>query len=122
MRTFDRVYYAAIALTLAGCACLPWLVPLSYRVLGFDPQLVDASTSAALQAHAATASLRRGVVVGVLLLAVGLLVLSVAGLVLRARRRTGLPWVLLALTAIAAAGVMAIASAALLAGGSGMCC
>jgi hypothetical protein len=58
----------------------------------------------------------------VLLLAVGLLVLSVAGLVLRARRRTGLPWVLLVLTAIAAAGVMAIASAALLAGGSGMCC
>jgi hypothetical protein len=30
--------------------------------------------------------------------------------------------VLLVLTAIAAAGVMAIASAALLAGGSGMCC
>lgn len=122
MRTFARVYYATLALTLAGSICLPWLVPISLRALGFDPQLTHADTVAAAQAYAATASLRRGFVAGVLLLAMGVVALSVAGLLLGAPRRTDIPKALLALAAFAATSVAVIAAIALLAGGSGMCC
>lgn len=122
MRTFSRVYYATLALTLAGCTCLPWLVPLSYRVLGFDPDLAYTDTVIGFQAHTATASLRRGFISGVMVLALSLIALSLAAMVLRVRRRTGLPWVVLVLTTAGATGVAAMAAAALVAGGSGMCC
>ena len=122
MRTFGRVYYAVAAATLAAAACLPWLVPLSYRVLGLEPRLARAGTFAAFQAHLATASLRRGFLSGVLLLALSLVALSLAALLLRARRRTDLPWPLLALTTVAAAGVAVVSMAGLVGDGGGMCC
>ena len=122
MRTFTRVYFAVAALTLVACTCLPWLVPLSYRLLGFEPELAYADGAAAIQAHAATASLRRDFIFGVLLLALCLIALSIAGLILRARRRTDLSWVAVVLTTLLGAAVAVIAVAALLSGAGGMCC
>ena len=122
MRAFGRVYYAVAAVTLAAVACLPWLVPMSYRVLGFEPRLARAGTFAAFQAHLATASLRRGFLSGVLLLALSLVALSIAALILRAWRRTDLPWPVLALTTVGAAGVAVVALAGLVVAGGGMCC
>ena len=120
MRAFGRVYYAVAAVTLAAVACLPWLVPLSYRVLGFDPRLARSGTFAAFQAHLATDSLRRGFLSGVLLLALTLVAFSIAALILRARRRTDLPWPILALATVGGAAVAVVALTGLTAGG--MCC
>lgn len=119
MRTFGRVYYTMAAATLAAVACLPWLVPLSYRALGFEPRLARAGTFPAFQAHLATLAFRRRFLAGVLLLALGLAALSLAALVLRARRRSELPWPLLALTAVGAAFVAVVALAGMTAGA---CC
>ena len=117
MRPFERVYYAVAALTLAAVACLPWLVPLSYRVLGFEPWLARSGTHAGFQAHMATLSLRRRFLDGVLVLALTLVALSLVALVLRALRRTNVPWPVLALTLAGAAGVAFVVIAGLAAGG-----
>ena len=117
MRPFERVYYAVTAVTVAAVACLPWLVPLSYRVLGFEPWLARSGTYEAFKAHMATLSLRRGFLTGVLLLALSLVALSLAALLLRARQRTDLPWSILALTLAGAAGVAVVVIAGLAAGG-----
>ena len=122
MRTFGRVYYAVAALTLAASACLPWLVPLSYRALGFEPRLARSGTFAAFQADLATASLRREFLFVLMLLALGLVALSVVALILRVRRRSGLPWPVVALTAVGAIGVAVVALAGLQVAGGGMCC
>jgi hypothetical protein len=125
-RTIGRMYYTLAALTAVAVACLPWLVPLSYRALGVDPALVDAGTHAAFQAHLATYALRGRLLAGVLLpLALGLLTLSLTALVLRVVRRGDAmagrlpPWPLLVLTAAGAAGVAVIVVAGLTAG---VCC
>lgn len=116
MRTFDRVYYTLAAVSLVAVACLPWLVPLSYRALGLDPQLERSYTSAAYRSQEATASLRVGILVVVLLLALSIAALSFAALVLRVRRRTDLPWLVLALTTVGAAYVAAVVGLALMMG------
>jgi hypothetical protein len=122
MRAFGLVYYAAVAVTLAAVACLPWLVPLSYRVLGFAPQPARSGTYAAFQAQLATAALRRGFLGGMLSLALSLVALSLVALILRLRRRTTLPWPVLAPTTVGAAGVAVVALAGLVMSGGGMCC
>lgn len=119
MRAFARVYYAVAAMTLAAVTCLPWLEPLSYRALGFAPELARAGTFAAFQAHLATTALRRSFLAGVLWLAVTLGALSLAALFLRARRRAELPWLVLVVTLVGAAGLAVVAIAGLAAG---MCC
>lgn len=116
MRPFERVYYAVAVLTLAAVTCLPWLVPLSYRVLAFEPWLARSGSHAAFQAHVATLSLRRGFLAGVLLLAVSLMALSLVALPRRALRRTNVPWPVLALTLAGAAGVAVVLIAGLAAG------
>ncbi|HEU5175122.1 MAG TPA: hypothetical protein VFT96_10250, partial [Gemmatimonadaceae bacterium] len=103
--------------TLAAVAYLPWLVPLSYRVLGFEPWLARSGTHAGFQAHMATLSLRRRFLDGVLVLALTLVALSLVALVLRALRRTNVPWPVLALTLAGAAGVAFVVIAGLAAGG-----
>lgn len=122
LRRFGRVYYTVAGVTLAAVACVPWLLPLSYRVLGFDPRFADAGTYEAFQAHLATASLRRGFLDGMLLLALSLVALSIAAIILRARRRTAVPWPVAALTTGGAAGVAVLALAGLMMSGGGMCC
>ena len=117
MRPFERVYYAVAAVTLAAVACLPWLVPLSHRVLGFEPWLARSGTYEAFKAHTATLSLRRGFLAGVLLLALGLMALSLVALLLRALRRSNVPWPVLALTLAGAAGLAAMMIGGLVAGG-----
>lgn len=119
MRAFGRLYYAVLAMMLAAVAVLPWLGPVSYRVLGFDPGLARAGTFPAFQAHLATTALRRHLVAGVLVGALTLLVLSIAGLVLRARRRTDLPWPILTLSLLGAGTAVMMALGGLVAG---TCC
>lgn len=121
-RTFDRVYWTVTAATLAVVLSLPWLEPLSYRALGIDPELARSGTHAAFQARMASVSLRSSFLSGVLMLAFGLAVLSIAALILRIRRRTSLPWPLAVLTTALAAGVAAVALAGLMMQGGGMCC
>lgn len=121
LRFFRLVYYTVAAATLAAAACLPVLVPLSLRVLGFDPQLEHASTAASFHAYRATAPLRRGFGYGVLVLALGLVALSIAALILRCRRRTDLPWLVLMVTTIGGAVVAGLVLVSLLAP-SGICC
>ena len=122
MRAFHRVYYVVAALTIAAASSLPWLVALSYRTLGFDPALAGTETAAAVQAHRATAPLRREFVSALLLLALSLAGLSLVAIVLRARRRSGIPWPVLVASMAGAIGVAVVALSALVAGGSGMCC
>jgi hypothetical protein len=123
MRTFRRVYYAVTALTFAAAACFPALVPLSYRALGFDPALARTGTYTAFQVHLVTAAFRSKFVAGVLLLALSSGALSLAALLLRARRRqVDIPWPVLTLTTVGAAFVATLAVAALLVAGGGMCC
>jgi hypothetical protein len=121
MRTFGRVYYAVAGVTLAAVTCLPALVPISFRVLGFDPRLAHAGTAESFHAYRATAPLRRGFAYGVLMVALSLIALSIVALILRARRRTDLPWAVLAVTTVGAAAAAALVVAGLLAPG-GMCC
>ena len=113
-RAFTRLYYAAVLLLLAALACLPVLVPLSFALLGFEPDLRDAYTPEAFQAFRATAPLRRGFGYGVAALAVAVLALSATALVLRRRGRLTLPWVVPAaaiLVAVCAAALVAVALA-----------
>lgn len=121
-RTFDRVYWAAAAATLAVVLCLPWLEPLSYRALGVDPAFARSGTHAAFQARMASVSLRSSFLSGVLMLAFALAALSIAALILRVRRRTNLPWPVALLTTALAAGVAVVALAGLVMQGGGMCC
>lgn len=121
VRSFERTYYAVAAATLAAAACLPWLVPLSYRVLGFDPRLAHMGTYAAFQAHLATHAFRRNVLAGVLVLALGLVAMSLAAIALRAQRRSTIRWLVLGLVLAGAVGAVVIMLSGL-AAGAGICC
>lgn len=118
-RHFERVYYAMAGVTFAAIACLPWLVPLSYRALGLDPRLARSGTHEAFRAHLATTSLRGDFLRALLLLALGLFAMSLAALLQRALRRTDLPWPVLLVTLGVAAGVAVVTVAGLTVG---TCC
>lgn len=116
---FRQVYYTIAVLALTVAACLPWLGPLSYQVLGYPPALADAGTYEAFQAHLATTSLSRRFLVGMLVLALTLGALSLAALVLRVRRRIGVPWLLIVATIVGSAGLAVVGVAGLTVG---ICC
>jgi hypothetical protein len=92
LRAFKRVYYSAVALSLAASACLPVVVPLSFPVLGFDPSVRNADTVESFQAYRVTAPFRRGFGYGVILLAGIVVAVSMAALILRVRRKIDIPW------------------------------
>ena len=119
MRTFVVIYYLLAALTLAAATCLPWLVPLSYRALGFAPELADEGTYAAFQAHLATHALRYGLLTHVLTLALALGALSVLALILQLRRRIRLRWFVLLAATVGSAGLAVVAIGGLRVG---ICC
>lgn len=122
MRLFGRVYYAVAAVTLAAAVCIVWLDTLSMRVLGFDPRLASAGTHEAFQMRMAASSLKSEFLSGALLLALCLVALSIAALVLRARRRTDIRWPIIALTTVGAVAVAVFSLAGLVMQGGGMCC
>ena len=119
VQIFRRFYYAIAVLALAAAACFPGLVPISYQALGFLPELADAGTFEAFQAHLATASLRHRFLMGMLALAFTLGALSLAAIILRLRRRIDVPWLVMIAAAAGSAGLAVVSVAALTVG---ICC
>ena len=120
-RAFERLYYTILILFAAALAITPVVVQLSFALLGFDQSLREAYSVESFQAWRATAPLRRGFGYGLVGTAVVLIALSIAALVLRVRRRRGIPWMVSA-AAICVASVVGLLMFVGLITPTGICC
>lgn len=82
---FRRVYIIMCVALTAATLCLPVLIPVTFRLLGYDPALEDAYTPESFQAFRATGPLRRGFLYTILVLALIVSGVSVMALVRRLR-------------------------------------